>query len=77
MRLILKNFKCWQNKIIDINTKGVHLISGESGKGKSSILDGIYFCLYGELKKIVKYGSKSCEVSLEYENKNKQKDYRS
>ena len=71
MRLILKNFKCWQNKIIDINTKGVHLISGESGKGKSSILDGIYFCLYGELKKIVKYGSKSCEVSLEYENKNK------
>lgn len=68
MKIYLKNFKCWTSKTIVMENSGIQLISGESGKGKSSILDAIYFCLYGNLQKIITHGQKSCEVKIEYYN---------
>ena len=67
MKIYLKNFKCWISKTVVIENKGLHLIVGESGKGKSSILDAIYWCLYGNLQKIISHGEKRCEVEIEYE----------
>lgn len=66
MKIYLKNFKSWEYNSFEFDYKGIQLLSGESGKGKSSILDAIYFCLYGELQKITTYGKNSCEVKIEY-----------
>lgn len=68
MKISLKNFKCWTSKSITLNDHGIQLLAGESGKGKSSILDAIYFCLYGDIQKIVTHGQKSCEVKIQYDN---------
>ena len=68
MKVILENFKCWEYKELDLgNDGGISLISGKSGIGKSSILDGIFFALFGVGTKIVLSGKQSCKVTLEIE----------
>jgi DNA repair exonuclease SbcCD ATPase subunit len=64
MRIVFKNFGCYENKEFDLGTEGVVLISGGSGKGKTTILKGIYFALYGKGNKITQYGKTSCKVDL-------------
>ena len=66
MKIHLKNFKCWNKKTVELDQNGIQLLTGESGKGKSSIMDAIYFCLYGELQKIITHGEKSCEVKIHH-----------
>ena len=53
MKINIKNFKCWHEKSIEIKDEGIILLSGKSGKGKSSILDAIYFCLFGNGQKVM------------------------
>ena len=65
MKLKLINFKCWQNKELDLGDDGVTLISGKSGIGKSSILEALYFVLYGIGTKLPTFGVTSCKVELE------------
>jgi exonuclease SbcC len=64
MKLILKNFKCYDSREFIFADSGLSLITGNSGSGKSSILQAIYFALYGTGSKIVKFGEKSCRVEL-------------
>lgn len=68
MIIKLKNFRCWQDKTFEIPDNGVTLISGNSGKGKTSILQAIYYALYGEGKKIVRNGATSCKVEIIYKD---------
>ena len=68
MLLKLHNFKCWEKKDFNLHETGIILISGKSGKGKTSILDAIYFALFGKGKKVVTHGQKHCSVSLQYKN---------
>ena len=68
MKLTLQNFKCWSNNTFDLCCDNILLISGKSGTGKTSILDGIYFALFGQGKKITAFGKKSCSVCFEYDN---------
>ena len=42
------------------------LIIGESGAGKTSIMRGIFFALFGEGSKLQSYGKKSTRVELEF-----------
>lgn len=70
MKVCLKNFKSWEYNNFEFDYKGIQLLSGESGKGKSSILDAVFFGLYGELQKITTYGKTSCEVKIEYKSPN-------
>ena len=65
MRIILENFKCWEKKELNLGESGITLISGRSGIGKSSILDAIFFCLFGKGQKIVSIGKSSCKVTIE------------
>src|SRR3990167_9351847 len=67
MKLKLTNFRCHENAEFDFGEKGIVLISGDSGAGKSSIVMAINFVLFGG-KKVVTYGKTTCRVELEFQN---------
>lgn len=68
MRLILHNFKQWAKIDLEFPDHGSVLIRGKSGIGKSSILNAIYFALYGSGNKVVKFGCSSCSVDLYFKD---------
>ncbi len=68
MKIILKNFRCYENKIIDVCDKGLALLSGPSGTGKTTILLSIIFSLFGNGNKLVMHGKTSCSVTLEFDD---------
>ena len=70
MKLRLINFLCYTDTTYDFGDKGMVLITGQSGKGKSSIFRGIYFALFGEGNKLSKAsGSTSgTKVDLYYKD---------
>jgi exonuclease SbcC len=68
MKITLKNFKCYPNITIDFGVSGIVLLSGASGTGKTSIIQGIYFALYGTGSKVVSHGKTSCSVTLEFDD---------
>jgi DNA repair exonuclease SbcCD ATPase subunit len=69
MIITLQNFKIWSDKTFDLGEKGITLLSGKSGVGKTSILEAIIFAITGKGSKIKKYNSKSCKVVLEIDDK--------
>jgi hypothetical protein len=66
--LSLKNFRCWENQIFTFKDKGIILLSGISGKGKSTILNAILYLITGNMKNIVTSGKDTLEVSLQIDN---------
>ena len=45
MKLTLKNFRCYSERTFDFGEKGLLLLSGHSGVGKTSIILAINFAL--------------------------------
>lgn len=69
MHLILENFRCHGKLSVEFPDSGLVLISGDSGAGKSTILNAIQFALYGSVKKPYPLnGKKSCKVTLTYKD---------
>lgn len=68
MKIQLKNFKNHENGSFTIPDKGLILLFGINGSGKSSLLNGIFYALYGKVKKPFSHGKTTCEVSLEYKD---------
>lgn len=68
MQVELQNFRCWKKQSFQFNNKGIILINGTSGSGKSSILNAIYFAITGNGTKIVSYGEKKCCVKLLFDD---------
>lgn len=66
MKLKLKNFKCHEEQSWDFGKKGLTLLSGPSGSGKTTIIQAIYFALYGTGNKVVAYGKSTCRVDFEF-----------
>lgn len=67
MHIRLKNFRCYTDKTFDLGEEGLTLLSGPSGSGKSSVIMGIYFALFGVGTKVTSQGSTSCMVELEFD----------
>jgi DNA repair exonuclease SbcCD ATPase subunit len=68
MKITLQNFLCYTDSTFDFGNSGVALLSGPSGVGKTSILRGIFFALFGEGNKLQASGSLSCRVELEFDD---------
>ena len=67
MKIRMKDFLCYSDSTFDFGESGVALLSGPSGAGKTSILRGIFFALFGEGNKLQACGSASCRVELEFD----------
>lgn len=67
MKIHLQNFLCYSDSTFDFGDQGIALLSGPSGVGKTSILRGIFFALFGEGNKLQAYGKTSCRVDLEFD----------
>ena len=68
MRLTLKNFRFHRDRTFDIPDEGLVLLEGESGCGKSTILNAIFYALYGNVRKPYSFGASTCSVTLEYKD---------
>jgi DNA repair protein SbcC/Rad50 len=64
MKLILQNFRCFRDLTIEFPDKGLVLLWGHSGVGKSTLLKAIHFALFGKEQKVVTNGEKKCSVTL-------------
>jgi DNA repair exonuclease SbcCD ATPase subunit len=67
MKIRLQNIKCYTDSTFDFGEEGLALLSGQSGKGKSTIVQGIYFALFGVGNKITTSGKNTCKVDLEFD----------
>jgi len=52
MKVLINNFRCLSYYKINFNHQGTILLKGESGVGKSTILDAIAWCLFGKIKDV-------------------------
>ena len=65
MKLTLENFRCYQEKKTFEFPSGLTLVSGSSGKGKTSIFKALNFILFGKEQKTTTFGRTSSKVELE------------
>ena len=70
MKIKFTNFLCYNNNTFEFGNKGLTLILGSSGTGKTSRLRGIYFALYGIGTKLQTYGKTSMKVEFEFDTLN-------
>lgn len=68
MKVRLQNIKCYEDETFDFGSEGISLLSGHSGKGKSTVVQGIYYALFGSGNKITMVGKNSCKVELEFDD---------
>lgn len=52
MEIQINNFKCHANSNYTFSSSGITLLKGQSGKGKTTILEAITWCLYGTSRKV-------------------------
>jgi exonuclease SbcC len=66
MKITLVNFRCYRNHVFNFPDYGITLLKGKSGRGKTTIQNAIYFCLYGKMKKVTTPGQHGCSVTCEF-----------
>jgi DNA repair exonuclease SbcCD ATPase subunit len=70
MYLLIKGFRTVQEFECEFQHEAITLISGPSGVGKTTLMNAIFWCLYGTLKNVRKFGTKSgvCMVKIDLGN---------
>lgn len=64
MKIRLRNFRCYTDTTFDLGDTGMTLLSAQRGEGKSSILMGIHFALFGTGTKVVSHDASTCTVEV-------------
>jgi exonuclease SbcC len=72
-RLSMRNFLCYRDNVPPLDFSGIHVacLSGDNGHGKSAILDGITWALWGKARartedELVNLGQTEAEVDFEF-----------
>lgn len=67
MYIFIKGFRSVNQYEAEFQNESITLLSGPSGIGKSTLMNAIFWCIYGTLKNVRKFGIKSgqCMVKLE------------
>jgi len=63
MEVHIKNFRCIKERRVVFN-KGVNLLKGDRGTGKSTIFEAVRWCLYGGMKNIVPFEDEKAKISV-------------
>lgn len=67
MKITLFNFRCYRGEhVFEFLDDGMTLICGDSGKGKSTILNSILFAIQGSGTKNISEGETTCKVTMSY-----------
>ena len=69
--ITLNEFKSWNKLSLNFPLTGITLLKGQSGVGKSTIMEAIYWTLYGTVKQITPHKPSAKEktfVELSFEN---------
>ena len=66
MYIQIKGFRSIQNLECEFHQDAITLISGQSGTGKSTLMNAVLWCLYGTLRNVRRFGAKSgvCMVKI-------------
>ena len=67
MEIHLKNFRYHREGKYTLPGQSLVLISGQSGKGKSSLLNAISYALYGNIRRPYSHGKTTCQVDLKFQ----------
>lgn len=59
MKLYLNNFRCFKEKVYDFPNSKLALLKGGSGTGKTTTLEAMRWCLFGNMRNIYPNGSNS------------------
>ncbi|HJO94244.1 MAG TPA: DNA replication and repair protein RecF [Victivallales bacterium] len=69
-KILLSNFRNYQNQVIDINSK-INVLVGENGQGKTNLLESIYFLAFlrsfrtSNIQYLKKIGSKGFYIAAQ------------
>lgn len=66
MKVTLTNFGIWKQQQFSFSDQGSILLTGPSGKGKTTILRAINYALTGSGTKLPTHGEIKCGVTIEY-----------
>lgn len=55
LHLRLRNFRCHREYEVTITPNKIYLLTGDSGNGKTTIFEAIYWCLYGKGTKFLPF----------------------
>jgi DNA repair protein SbcC/Rad50 len=73
LRLSIRNFLCYREKVPPLDFDGLHLacLCGSNGHGKSALLDAITWCLWGKARgksqdDLVSFAADEARVELEF-----------
>lgn len=69
MILTLKNVRCHADCVINLGEKGITLIQGSSGKGKTTLFVAINFCLFGDGNKVLNDKNGFVQLDFVFNNK--------
>lgn len=67
IRLIFNKFRSWDNLTLEIPSGSVTLIKGNSGSGKTTIFQGISWCLYGNIRMIAPINDEKAKTKVTIE----------
>jgi len=62
----MKNFRFHEDTELEIPDTGFTLLSGVSGKGKTTVLNAIIYSFYGHIRSPYTHDKTTCSVDLEY-----------
>jgi DNA repair exonuclease SbcCD ATPase subunit len=67
MKILLKDFRCWKDLTLDFPQGKITLLKGKSGSGKTTVLQALYWCLYGKLRLVTPNHNKNAKTCVSIE----------